>query len=360
MRKRAHPERTRSGCGLAGRCELFRSIVHAESAEDDGGRALDDLKAFRQQGCVALVKLDVVARCRAHLQTHGLTHDEGHGLGFGFAHGGGGDGAALGFMQQFVRRLVDQRGELLGLRLAGQQGNPATVGDAQRRGDIFADLKSDVLLCEKGNQPVAIAAYFTADGVLQLRQVHAFGLRVIEDIHGAEAHQHGLRLAVGCPFGLVLPAPVAGDRSKNLDALLAPLHETAQFFPCAESGNAGGGGPLTGDLQNVAERVVVEPRHRAEVGGEGLAVARLKLFHEVVHGLFDQDLGGVVLLRGALLIGGVVAVALRRICSVRREVAAGWAIAGGEGCGAGGWRCHVGAPQVPAQGRFACMREAPA
>jgi hypothetical protein len=34
-------------------------------------------------------------------------------------------------------------------------------------------------LCEKGNQPVAVATHFTADGVLQLRQVHAFGLGVI-------------------------------------------------------------------------------------------------------------------------------------------------------------------------------------
>ena len=53
--------------------------------------ALDDLKALGQQRGVALVKLDVVARGRAHFQTHGLTHDEGHGFGFGFAHGGGGE-----------------------------------------------------------------------------------------------------------------------------------------------------------------------------------------------------------------------------------------------------------------------------
>ena len=212
-------------------------------------------------------------------------------------------------------------------------------------------------MCEKGNQPITVAAHFAADGVLQLRQVYAFGLRVIEDINGAEAHQHGLRLAVGFHFGLVFPAPVAGDRSENLDALLAPLHKPAQFFPRAESRYARGCRALTGDLQNVAERVVVEARHRAEIGGKGLAVARLKLFHEVVHGLFDQDLGGIVFLRGALLIGRVAVGPLRRIFPVRRKVAAGWAIAGGEGWAAGDWRCHVGAPQVPAQGRFACMRE---
>ena len=86
---------------LVGCCKLL--VIHLESAEDDSGGALDDLKAFRQQRGVAFVKLDVVARCCAHLQTHGLTHDEGHGLGFGFAHGGGGDGAALGLMEKLVR-----------------------------------------------------------------------------------------------------------------------------------------------------------------------------------------------------------------------------------------------------------------
>ena len=83
---------------LAGCSELV--VLRAESAENDGRGALDDLKAFRQQRSVALVKLDVVARCRAHFETHGLTHDEGHSLGFGFAHGGGGNGAALGFMEK--------------------------------------------------------------------------------------------------------------------------------------------------------------------------------------------------------------------------------------------------------------------
>jgi hypothetical protein len=86
---------------LAGRSELV--VLGAESAENDGRGALDDFKAFRQQRCVAFVKLDVVARCRAHLQTDSLTHDEGHGLGFGFAHSCGGEGAALGFMEKFVR-----------------------------------------------------------------------------------------------------------------------------------------------------------------------------------------------------------------------------------------------------------------
>ena len=59
MRKRAHPERARSEGVLVGCCKLL--VVHLESAENDSGGALDDLKAFRQQRRVALVKLDVVA-----------------------------------------------------------------------------------------------------------------------------------------------------------------------------------------------------------------------------------------------------------------------------------------------------------
>jgi len=72
-------------------------------------------------------------------------------------------------------------------------------------------------------------------------------------------------------------------------------------------------------------------------------VARLKLLDEVVHGLFDKELGGVVLLCGALLIGRVAAVGpLRRIFPVRRGVAAF----------AGCVRHDVRSPVLPAEGRM--------
>ena len=47
----------------------------------------------------------------------------------------------------------------------------------------------------------------------------------------------------------------------------------------------------------------MELRHRVQVGGQGLALGRLKLLDEVIHGLFDKLLRGVVALVGALLIG---------------------------------------------------------
>jgi hypothetical protein len=113
--------------------------------ENHSGGALDDFKAFGQKRRVARVHLDVIARSGSHLQADGLAHDEGHGLGFRFAHGGGGHGAALGLVQKFVRRFVNQRGELLGLRLAGKQSNLAAVGDA-KAGAIFS-LNSSLMFC---------------------------------------------------------------------------------------------------------------------------------------------------------------------------------------------------------------------
>jgi hypothetical protein len=60
------------------------------------------------------------------------------------------------------------------------------------------------------------------------------------------------------------------------------------------------------------EAVVVKAGHRREVCGQGLAFARLNLLDEVVNGLLDDGLGGVVALRRPALIGRIAAVALRR------------------------------------------------
>jgi hypothetical protein len=71
--------------------------------------------------------------------------------------------------------------------------------------------------------------------------------------------------------------------------------------------------------------------------GSSFAVARFKLLDEVVHGLLDEQLGGVVLSHGALLVRRVVAVVpLRRIFPVRRRVDVGCAIAEGVGLNGGG------------------------
>jgi len=64
-----------------------------------------------------------------------------------------------------------------------------------------------------------------------------------------------------------------------------------------------GRGFLPCNGEDVAKAVVVKPRHCAEVRGQGLALARFKLLDEEVHGLLDELLGGVLPLRGALLVG---------------------------------------------------------
>ena len=59
-----------------------------------------------------------------------------------------------------MRRFVNQRGELLGLRLARKQSNLAAVGDSKGRGDLLVEFQLDVLLCEECNHPVAVLAHF--------------------------------------------------------------------------------------------------------------------------------------------------------------------------------------------------------
>jgi hypothetical protein len=97
----------------------------------------------------------------------------------------------------------------------------------------------------------------------------------------------------------------------------------------------------------------MKPRHRAEIRGQGFAFARLKLLDEIIHGLLDELLGGVVFLAVALLVRRLAAVLPCRIFPVRRGAA-------DNGCPAHGG-CHCSVPHLlPAVGRFACMRKSTA
>jgi len=62
----------------------------------------------------------------------------------------------------------------------------------------------------------------------------------------------------------------------------------------------------------------MEPGHGGKVGGEGFALACLKLLEQEVHGLPDELLCGVVFLGSALLIGRFAGTAEGRIFPVRR------------------------------------------
>lgn len=102
----------------------------------------------------------------------------------------------------------------------------------------------------------------------------------------------------------------------------------------------------------------MEPRHRAQVRGQCFALARFKLPDEVVHGLLDKLLCGVVFPAGALPVRRLALVLPCRIFPVRRGAGNnGNAIAGGEGCGAhDGW--HDSSPRLlPVVAQFARVRE---
>ena len=78
-----------------------------------------------------------------------------------------------------MRRFMDQTDQILGRRLAGQNGNLSAVADAKSGRDVLVVFKGDVLRVKKGNQTVAVFAHFAGDVVLKLGQVCTFGLRHI-------------------------------------------------------------------------------------------------------------------------------------------------------------------------------------
>ena len=112
-----------------------------DGGEDQGGRALDDFKAFGQERRVAVIELDVVGGSPAGVETDGLRNDKGNCFCFGFAYGFCGCGSPLGLVKHFVRELVHQGAELLGRCLARKQSNPAAVAHPQSGCDGVLELK---------------------------------------------------------------------------------------------------------------------------------------------------------------------------------------------------------------------------
>jgi hypothetical protein len=86
-----------------------------------------------------------------------------------------------------------------------------------------------------------------------------------------------------------------------VDALLALPHKPTQLVPCANARDSGRRWALPCDGENAA--VIVETGHCAEICGQRLAFAHIKLLEQVIHGLFDELLCGVLPLLGALLVG---------------------------------------------------------
>jgi hypothetical protein len=139
--------------------------------------------------------------------------------------------------------------------------------------------------------------------VFQFWEIGSDRLRNIEDPYDSESGQHGL-LRFRCVFFtfIFLAAPVADDRSENLNSFLAFLHIPAKLIPCANARYSLGVRLLSDYQQNVPETVGMELRHCSEVGGKHFALASLQLLDEKVHGLLNNLLRGVVGGIGTLLV----------------------------------------------------------
>ena len=205
---------------------------------------------------------------------------------------------------------MHQRGELLGVRLAGQQRDLSAAADTLGGRDALAVLKFDTLLCNELDKPVAMAANF-ARYRRRLGKLGSFGLRDVEHVHRAESDQLG-RGPVATVGGLLVALALCPDhRGLNRDALL-PLHDvTSKLIPSVKARNVRCVGAVKRDGKNVAERVPVKASHCAEVGSERLALALLKLLDEGLDVGGDCFLGGLPLW---LLFGGVC-FALHGSCS---------------------------------------------
>jgi len=71
-----------------------------------------------------------------------------------------------------------QRGELLGLRLTGENGDASAVAHAERGSDLLVVDKLDALALEERGQTVDVLAGIARD-FAQLGKVYAIGLRNI-------------------------------------------------------------------------------------------------------------------------------------------------------------------------------------
>ncbi len=84
-------------------------------------------------------------------------------------------------LQQLMRQLVNERGELLGLRLTGKNGDASAVAYAKRRCDLLGKDKLDALPLDEGNETVVVLANIAGD-FAHGGKLRAFGLLHIEDI----------------------------------------------------------------------------------------------------------------------------------------------------------------------------------
>jgi hypothetical protein len=186
-----------------------------------------------------VVQVDVVRRCSAGVKADCLSYHEGDCLGLGFAYGLGGGGAAFCLVQHLVRQFMHKGWELLGRRLAGKQGDLASVAHAKSGSDVLFELQRDAPSNDKIHKAVAVLSSAAGDAFGEFWKLRPFGLAYIEDIGGAEPNQNGLILCADVLLGFFALLPANPDYgSEDTDAVLTLLDLATKLVPRIEASNA--------------------------------------------------------------------------------------------------------------------------
>ena len=151
---------------------------------------------------------------------------------------------------------------------------------------LLSKDKLDALGVNEGNEAVAVLANGAAD-LPHSGKLCTLGLLHVKDVGIAKAQQSAGVLLGDVLLGFLVPLALETDDGReNPNPLLAFLHLPSKLVPCVQASNAGCGGSLPRNLQDVAEAVVVESAHRVEVGGKRVGVPCLQLLDKAL------DVGG--------------------------------------------------------------------
>ncbi len=123
-----------------------------------------------------MVQVNIVGGCSARVEADGLAYNKGDCLGFSFAYRLGGGGSALGFVEHFVRKLMNKGAELFGGCLSGKNGDLAAVAHAKRGSDAVLELQLNALTRGEVDEPFAVRSNLPLHALGELRKLCAFGL----------------------------------------------------------------------------------------------------------------------------------------------------------------------------------------
>src|SRR5260370_4261723 len=133
---------------------------------------------------------------------------------------------------------MHKRGERVGVRLAGQDGDASSVTHAERGRDVLGEDKLNAMTINERNRTVVILSHVAID-FAHCGKIDSFGLLHVEDIGIAEANKDaGVLLGdvfLGLLIGLALDAD---DGSQNADALLSLFHAAAKLIPPIHPANS--------------------------------------------------------------------------------------------------------------------------